>query len=281
MTVYSLGLTGWPLGHSLSPSLHRAALSAAGLQGDYHLYPVENIPGFKQGLRDLVERVRAGDLHGLNVTIPYKQQVLDLLDELTPAATAIGAANTIYKKAGKVIGDNTDAGGFIHDLANHHLEPLPGQPKTALILGAGGAARAITYALVVDGWQVTLSSRRLEQAAVVAGGLPKYAHLLEALPLEMALVKTDFHLVVNCTPAGMAPHLEESPWPAKVPFPPRAAIYDLVYNPRQTRLVQDARLAGLRAEAGLGMLVEQAALAFEIWTGCKADRSAMAGAVAE
>jgi shikimate dehydrogenase len=281
MTVYSLGLTGWPLGHSLSPRLHRAALASAGLQGDYRLYPVENLPGFKQGLSNLVDRVRGGDLHGLNVTIPYKQQVLDLCDELTPAARTIGAANTIYKQGGKVIGDNTDAGGFMHDLGNHHFVPPPDQAKTALVLGAGGAARAVVYALVVDGWSVTLSSRRLEQAAEVAACLPRYAHLLEALPLNMAIVKIDFRLVVNCTPVGMSPHPEESPWPVDLALPAHAFIYDLVYNPRLTRLVTDARLVGLRAETGLGMLVEQAALAFEIWTGCKADRAAMAGAVAE
>ena len=111
---YQLGLIGFPLGHSLSPKIHAAALKACGLQGTYSLFPIS--PDDKQGLHSLLARVRAGEIHGLNVTIPHKQNVIPLLDELTPTAKAIGAVNTIYLRDDKLIGDNTDAAGFLADL---------------------------------------------------------------------------------------------------------------------------------------------------------------------
>ena len=111
-----LGLTGWPLGHSLSPKLHSAALQALGLEGEYRLYLVPPLPEGQEQLKTLVKQVRAGEITGLNVTIPHKQAVLPLVDELTPAARAIGAVNTLYLWDGRLVGDNTDAPGFLADL---------------------------------------------------------------------------------------------------------------------------------------------------------------------
>jgi shikimate dehydrogenase len=261
--MIQFGLTGYPLGYSLSPRIHSAALAACGLQGIYSLFPIE--PDDKKGLDELLDKVRKGEIAGLNVTIPHKQNVITLIDELTQSAEAIGAVNTIYVRENKLIGDNTDAPGFLVDLKRFlATEPQGHQEKRALVLGAGGSARAVVFALRNDGWDVTLTARRTEQAEQIAARF-------EGVNVREWNIQT-FHtsnlqLIVNTTPAGMAPHIDRSPWPEDIPLPTRAAIYDLVYNPRETKLVRDACAQGLSATTGLGMLIEQAALSFDIWTG--------------
>ena len=274
-THYKLGLIGFPLGHSLSPRLHAAALRSTGLAGDYQLFPIHPFPEGQPELSALLRRLRQGELHGLNVTIPHKQNVIPLLDELTPAAAAIGAANTLFYRDGRLVGDNTDAAGFIADLARF-IPMTPGdRPKTALVLGAGGSARAVVYALAQAGWQVTIVARRIEQARQLAESLIGMASSLKTVSLEPTALAQPVSLVVNTTPVGMSPHPNASPWPAELPFPDQAFIYDLVYNPFETRLVQAAHTAGLQAANGLGMLVEQAILAFETWTAQRPARQAL------
>lgn len=275
LPTFKLGLIGYPLGHSLSPQIHAAALHACGLEGDYSLFP--NPPEDKQKLHDLLTRLRSGDLHGLNVTIPHKQTVIEFLDALTPTAQAIGAVNIIYLREGKLIGDNTDAPGFLSDL-NRSLSETQLKlvnRKSAIVLGAGGSARAVVYALLTDGWNVTISSRRPEQAQQLAASFPNYRPALsaaEGLPITNltnlpTFQLSNFQLIVNTTPLGMFPNTETSPLPENLSLPSNAFVYDLVYNPRETKLVRDARAQGLHATTGLGMLIEQAALAFQIWTG--------------
>ena len=274
-----LGLVGWPLGHSLSPRLHNAALAALNLPGEYRLYPVPPFPEGKAHLSELLDDLRQGALHGLNVTIPHKQNVLALLDELTPTAAAIGAANLIYLKDGRLTGDNTDAAGFLADLQHCGLAaPISGS-RAALVLGAGGSTRAIVYALVKAGWQVWIAARRVEQASALAASLQAAGTAIQTLPLQADTLTGPYDLIVNTTPVGMFPDVQSSPWPADLPFPPGAGVYDLVYNPDETVLVRLARAAGLRAANGLGMLVEQAAAAFETWTGRPAPLAAMWAAV--
>ena len=257
-----LGLVGHPLEQSLSPKIHSAALKACGLEGDYSLFPIS--PDSKQGLDDLLVRLRSGEIKGLNVTIPHKQNVIPFLDELTPTAQAIGAVNTIYFRNNKLIGDNTDADGFLLDLKRFigNRESKIANRKSALILGAGGSARAVVYALMNDGWNLAIAARRIEQAQELAS----YHIDVESIELTWEIRPYKFQLVVNTTPVGMTPNMNQSPWPDGLPFPHEALIYDLVYNPRETKLVKDACAAGLSATTGLGMLIEQAALAFEIWT---------------
>jgi shikimate dehydrogenase len=276
--TFNFGLTGFPLGHSLSPKIHAAALKAAGLDGEYKLYPVS--PDDPVALAALINRLRAGELHGLNVTIPHKQTVIPLLDDLTSSARSIGAVNTIFVKDGKLIGHNTDAPGFLGDLARLLEKSKIQNRKSAIVLGAGGAARAVVAALLSDGWQVTLAVRDadLEQAQILAAShsLPiAYLSLSELSTLDLSNIA----LVVNTTPLGMSPAIDTCAWPEALNFPPQAAVYDCVYNPRETLLVKRARAAGLKAETGLGMLLEQAALAFEIWTGATADLEATRKAV--
>jgi len=277
-----LGLIGHPLEHSLSPKIHKAALSSCGLEGDYSLFPI--CLDDQRGLKDLLTRVRSGEITGLNVTIPHKQNVISLLDELTPTAQAIGAVNTVSMRGGKLIGDNTDAPGFWADLQRFFTTETRrhGGIKSVLVLGAGGSARAVVYALVNDGWDVTVTARRSEQAQAFIAQFPTpnpRITSIEYCSTALYSLLSTLSLIVNATPLGMSPNVDASPWPTDLNFPPNAAVYDLVYNPRETRLVRDARAAGLPATTGLGMLIEQAALAFEIWTGCAPPRDILWNAV--
>jgi shikimate dehydrogenase len=273
-STFKLGLIGYPLSHSLSPQIHTAALQSCQLDGEYSLFPVH--PDDKQGLKDLFSRIRSGEIAGLNVTIPHKQNVIPFLDEMTPTATAIGAVNTIYLRNRGLIGDNTDAPGFLADLkrsidsAAFSFQPL------ALVLGAGGSARAVVYALLNDGWKVILAARRVEQANELA----KQFEQVDIVEFNFQdFQRWNLQLIVNTTPLGMTPNVHGSPWPENLSFPTGAAIYDLVYNPRETKLVRDARAQGLNATTGLGMLIEQAALSFEIWTNHNPSREIMRAAV--
>jgi shikimate dehydrogenase len=253
----------------------------------YQKFPIS--PGDRAAMGDLISRLRGGSLDGLNVTIPHKEAVIEFLDVLTATARAVGAVNTIFHREGGLWGDNTDVAGFLADLAA--LSPVVDRP--ALVLGAGGAARAVAYGLAGRGWEVLLAARRIEQATQVVQALVPMlqagheatatpAAQIRAIPLEPAALQEaapDCGLVVNATPVGMDPHPEATPWPSGVALPGRAVVYDLVYNPTETTLVRAARAAGLRARSGMGMLVEQAALAFERWTGRPANRKAMFAAL--
>lgn len=281
-THYSLGLIGYPLEHSLSPVMHKAALRTTGLTGSYSLFLIPPLPEGKPLLLKLFERFRHGELQGLNVTIPHKEIVLPLLDDLTPTARSIGAVNALYRDSGYLVGDNTDARGFQTDLATL---PLTGEKK-AIVLGAGGAARAVVYVLLQEGWQVHVASRRADQAARLADTLSDHAtngagcataSLLDAISLRERLSKCS--LIVNATPAGMSPHICDSPWPTNLPFPKDACLYDLIYNPAETSFMRFARASGLPSRNGLGMLVEQAALSFELWTGQTVSRDAILSAI--
>jgi shikimate dehydrogenase len=286
ITNYQLGLIGYPLSHSLSPKIHTAALKSFNLEGNYSLFPIH--PDDKQSLKDLINKVRTGEIQGLNVTIPHKQNVIELIDELTPTAKAIGAVNTIYLQDKKLIGDNTDAQGFLIDLNQFLIEspsPFLGEglgvrENSAIILGAGGSARAVVYALLNDGWKVTISARRIEQAQQLANSFPNYQLQITNYDNLQSLI-SNLSLIVNTTPLGMTPNINESPLPENLSLPPNVFIYDLVYNPRETKLVKDAKQNGNQATTGLGMLIEQAALAFEIWTGKNPSREILYNSVVE
>ena len=268
--MIKLGLIGYPVSHSLSPKIQNAALKACGLEGEYSLFPIA--PDDMQALKDLLDRLRSGEITGLNVTIPHKQNVIQFMDVLTPTAQAIGAVNIIYMRAGKLIGDNTDAAGFLKDLNQFLAESQSevANPKSAIVLGAGGSARAVVYALGNDGWEVTIAARRTDQAQELASHFED----VDAMELNFQTFQlSNFELVVNTTPVGMTPNIETSPLPENITLSPHTIIYDLVYNPRETKLVKNARAQGLNATTGLGMLIEQAALGFEKWTGHNPPRN--------
>ena len=277
--VYRLGLIGWPLEHSLSPHIHAAALQAAGLKGTYQLFPILPLPEGAGGLQRVFDRLRRQEVHGVNVTIPHKWTVLDSLDGLTEAAAAIGAVNLIYRDGERLLGDNSDAPALYLDIGNRF--GWGAQSGVALVLGAGGAARAAAYVLLTQGWQVYVAARKVEQAQQLLTDLTHHVEGVRNNPLALSLNTPSLEqvkscdLLVNATPVGMPPLADVSPWPASLSLPVGACVYDMVYNPAETLLIKTARVAGQQATNGLGMLVEQAALSFERWTGRAASRQAM------
>jgi len=278
---YLFGLLGYPLEHSFSPLIHAAALKVHNLNGNYQLFSLKE----EQDIPVLINRLREGTLQGLNVTIPYKRFVVELMDELTTTARSIGALNTISFQHSQVIGENTDSAGFLADLDRLGWFKEGDQQRCALILGAGGSARAVAYALIKQGWQLTIAARKIEQAEKITRSLNELnsGPGIQPVVLDHGGLTSIQHspdLIINATPVGMSPHENECPWPPGIPFPIRAAVYDLVYNPAETVLTSTARAAGLRAANGIGMLVEQAALSFEIWTGLPAPRVEMHSSLA-
>jgi shikimate dehydrogenase len=157
-------------------------------------------------------------------------------------------------------------------------EGLGVRGKSAIVLGAGGSARAVTYALVKGGWRLTIAARRMEQAHQLESSFPN--HKISIMDYSDIPLST-FHLLVNTTPAGMTPNTNQSPLPENIALPKDIMIYDLVYNPRETTLVKNAHAKGLSATTGLGMLIEQAALAFELWTGHNPPRNILYDSVVE
>ena len=263
-----VGLIGWPVSHSVSPAMHNAAFAAAGLNWCYVPLPVPVEPAARVG--EAVRGLRALGLAGANVTVPHKQAVIPHLDRLTPAAQAIGAVNTIRVEVdGSLLGDNTDARGFVADLRGHGVEPVH---RRALVLGAGGSARAVVYGLAEAGCaSIAILNRTAAKAAALAAGMqahfphcPLTAH---RLPDDVAAVAAEADLIVNCTSLGMTPRVEGLPWDDAIAFRPGQVVYDLVYNPPRTRLLQVAARDGAQAIGGLGMLIWQGAIAWELWTG--------------
>ncbi|HSN76046.1 MAG TPA: shikimate dehydrogenase [Anaerolineae bacterium] len=312
--TYRTGLLGWPLGHSVSPAMHNAAFQELGLDGRYDALPTPS-----ERLATTVAGLAAAGYRGVNVTIPHKQAVMPLLDELSPAVQAIGAVNTIIvgpvngihrlnaqrplrawetddvpapegashfspaspapegalcSQPGISIpgtatlrGDNTDWLGFLHPLDARGVD-LAG--KTALLLGAGGSARAVVYALLRRGLaHLSIWARNPARAAELAQHAESLApsltiHQLTNSPFPISHPPD---LIINTTPLGMWPHIDVSPWPADLPMPSGALVYDLVYRPERTRFLQQAEAAGCATQGGLEMLVVQGAAAFELWTG--------------
>lgn len=263
-SVQRVGLMGWPVEHSVSPPMHNAAFDALGLGWDYGLLPTP--PG---EVESVLSGLKAPGFHGANVTVPHKQAVMPYLDRITSAASAIGAVNTIVSQGQQLLGHNTDGDGFLAALREAGFQP---SGKRALLLGAGGAARAVVYALAGAGCAVTIYNRTLARAQKLGLEMDSLdlPAPVSATPGGATLADLDlapFDLLVHATAVGMQPHIDACPWPEALALPAHWAIYDLVYNPQETRLLSRARAAGATAIGGLGMLVHQGALAFELWTG--------------
>lgn len=267
---YRVGVIGWPVAHSISPQMHTAALQAAGLT-DWSYERIAIPPDIVgHSLRTLRDE---GGFLGLNVTVPHKQAVLPHVraDEV---ALALGAANTIDFRDNSAT--NTDHTGLIDDLRAHGV-PLAG--ARALVLGAGGSARAAVVGLTRAGAEVSVVNRTPARAVRMLADLQQAAGIanVRLLTLEQA-AREQPELLLNCTSLGMWPNEETCPWPEGLAFPPAATAYDLVYRPRRTRFMALAEAHGGRAIGGLGMLVRQGAASFKIWTGQPADIAVMTAA---
>ena len=265
MSQLTVGLIGWPVEHSRSPAMHNAAFAALGLDWHYILLPTP-----PDQVEAVVARIRSGELQGANVTIPHKQAMMSYLDEIDPAARAVGAVNTIVKQADRLIGFNTDTLGFKRSLIETGVD-VKDQP--CAVLGAGGSARAVVYVLHELGARITGYVRDVEKAGAVHADCRSLNMLPEIDPATK--------LIVNTTPVGLSPNVCASPWPDDVPLPKGALIFDLLNNPARTKLMQQAERAGLRAVNGWDMLVYQGAAAFEKWTGIEPPVDVMKHALVE
>ena len=265
------GIFGYPLAHSLSPAFQQAAFNHYGLDARYLAW--ETPP---DALAAEVAKLRGGDFIGANVTIPHKQAVMALLDEVDPLAEAIGAVNTIAKRGGRLVGYNTDAHGFMRALKEDAAFEPSG--RRALLLGAGGAARAAAFALFHEGIaSLVIANRTLERADALAAALS--ADIVSAISADDAALNDaalNADLIVNSTSVGMRHGGAEGQTPLAGGLIPHDAVaLDMVYNPQHTPLLAAARSAGARAVGGMPMLIYQGAAAFEMWTGRVAPVEAM------
>ncbi|MBM3943354.1 MAG: shikimate dehydrogenase [SAR202 cluster bacterium] len=274
-----LGIIGYPIGHSISPAFQQAALDHCGIDATYTAWavPPEQVGQFVQDLR-------RPEALGINVTVPHKEAVIPFLDQVDDGATEAGAVNTIVRRGDMLTGHNTDGYGFLRAL--QEAGGLDPRGKRALVLGAGGSARGVVLALARAGLaRLTIANRTVQRAEALAAlgqkrGVTSGAIGLEAGGLTRAAAQAD--LIVNCTTVGMdhGPAQGESPlsWQQ---IPGSALVYDLVYNPPDTPLLQQARQAGARTLGGLHMLVYQGAASFEMWTGQAAPVAVMLAAATQ
>ena len=262
---------GDPIDHSLSPTIHNAAFRELGMDCSYIAY---RVPAGE--LADGIESIRRVGIAGINVTVPHKVAVMGLLDSADDDCRKIGAANTVsFGKGGRAVGHNTDMGGFLDPIWKRNLTVVGSK---ALVVGAGGAARAIVAALAGEGAvEITIANRTAkkgEELAEFAGGLGAYA---SAVPLgEAGAAARGCKFIVNAATTGMGG--EPSPIPEES-IPADSVVYDIVYRPMSTDLVSKARRRGAEVVYGYEMLVWQACRSFEIWHGAKAPYEAMRGAV--
>ncbi|WP_233218605.1 shikimate dehydrogenase [Deinococcus arcticus] len=262
-----------PAAHSLSPRMHAAAFHAAGLNGTYG---ARRVPASDLGAA--LAALRAPGVLGANLSLPHKETALALLDTLSPAARAIGAVNTVVHRNGELLGDNTDAPGLMAALDDAGFDWTPG--AQAVVLGAGGAARAAVYAALRLGEaRVWVVNRTPARAQALTRAFPAPDRPVVAAPAA-DVPWPEISLVINASSAGLdAP--DQTPLDAAclAGLPPGALVYDMVYRPLDTRLLREARALGLRAENGLGMLAHQARLAFGLWTGVTVPVEVFLGAL--
>jgi shikimate dehydrogenase len=271
-----VGIIGHPITHTLSPVMHNAAFDAVGL--DYCYLPFDVHP---RDIGKALAGLGALGCKGLNVTIPHKQAVLPFLHHLSREARLIGAVNTIEFRGSRLIGHNTDGQGFTMAFRREYGVPLKG--KRVLLLGAGGAARAVAVQLLVEGvHRLTLTNRTDKKARRLIQDLRKHFphRKLEVFPLDkrrLAPVVRDVQIIINATSVGMKP-IGRSPLPAGL-LRPNLIVCDLVYHPPVTALLNEAREAGAKTFNGIGMLLWQGALAFKIWVRKKPPVEAMGRAL--
>ena len=265
-TTQNLGVMGWPIVHSLSPVLQNAAIEKAGCDYVYTALPVK-----PEDLHQAVEGLKALQFRGWNVTIPHKTAIMSLLDEIDEDARIIGAVNTVVNDGGHLTGFNTDVTGFIQALLDEGFEP---QGKTAVLFGAGGAARAVIWGLFKAGVRaVYLGVRSPEKVRPLVDTFRKYGTITVCHWESDGFARQlgDADLLVNTTPLGMTPHVDAMP-PVDWGIVKKGAfVYDIIYTPAETRLLREAAANGHPTLNGEGMLAGQGAAALEKWIGRKPD----------
>ena len=254
------GILGRPVTHSLSPAMHNAAFQELGINAVYVPFPVTD-------LRQAVAGIRGLAVGGASVTIPFKEEIIPLMDEVDPQAACMGAVNTVVNRDGRLIGYNTDWLGAIAALKTQTGITV----EHFLILGAGGAARAIAFGILENRGRVSISDLDAPRAETLAREMA-----LEAIPLN-ALDRCPASILINATPVGMAPDLEGLPIEPEL-LKCYSLVMDIVYRPLLTRLLREAQMHGARTIDGLQMLIHQATAQFELWTGKTAPLETMSRA---
>ncbi len=264
------GVIGDPIEHTLSPIMHNAAFEALKIDYVFLAFKVKSaeVENAMRGMRGL-------GIHGLNVTMPHKNAVIKYLDEVDPAGKTIASANTILNKDGRLLGFNTDGIGALNALEQNGVEP---KGKKVLLLGAGGAAKAIAYTLSQEADELVILNRTPKQATELADLLKqKFNKKIKAGELSPSAVEdnlADSDVLINATSVGMKPNANQThvqpEW-----LKPDLAVMDIVYDPIETKLAKDAKAAGAKVVSGVEMLIYQGAVSFEIWTACKAPVEVM------
>ncbi len=260
------GIIGDPIEHTMSPAIHNAAFQAMGLDYVYVAFGVKG-----EGLRQAIEGMRALGMRGMSITIPHKVAALPLMDKLDPLAEKIGAVNTVVNDNGILTGYNTDATGFLQAMLEKGVDPAG---KNVTIVGAGGASRAVSFILADRGANPVILNRieeidwAIDLAARISESFGKDVEALELTSDNLAGVLEKTEILVNATSVGMSPNVDNTPVPADL-LRADLTVYDIVYNPVKTRLLQNAEAAGATIISGVDMLVWQGVVAFEKWTGQK------------
>lgn len=259
------GIIGDPLEHSLSPLMHNAAFRKLGLDYIYVPFRVK-----KEDLSKAINSLRTSSVRGFNVTIPHKVAIIPFLDKLDSMADKVGAVNTVVNNDGVLVGYNTDASGFLKALQKKGVKA---KRKNVVVLGAGGAARAICFILAEEGANLILMNRTMDKAREQAIKISQiFQREINALPLNRENLKKTLEkadILVNTTSVGMSPNVNETLVDSCL-IKPSLVVFDIVYNPIKTKLLKEAEKAGAQTISGVEMLVWQGALAFEKWTGVEA-----------
>ncbi|GAV22973.1 shikimate dehydrogenase [Carboxydothermus pertinax] len=254
------GIIGYPLKHTLSPQMHNEAFKTLNLNYLYLPLEVE-----EDKLKDALYGIKAFNFRGINVTIPYKEKVLPFLDEVALEAKIIGAVNTIVNDRGKLVGYNTDAPGFLLSLKEFGVEV---KGKRVLLLGAGGAARAVAYALLTAGAELVIANRTIKKAQKLLEEFRAVGKVSNILELGEGLLSLKpYHMAVNTLPLGMPPYENQMPPVDFTGITSDFVAYDLIYNPAETKFLKASKEKGARIINGFSMLLWQGVLAFEKWTG--------------
>ena len=264
------GVIGYPIGHTLSPTIQNAAFNHLKLDFVFLAFHVK-----APELENAVQGMRGLSIHGLNVTMPHKNTIISYLDEVDSAVQFLGSANTILNKGGKLSGFNTDGVGALNALRENIVEL---SEKKVLLLGAGGAAKAIAFSFAQEAGSLCILNRGPEKAAVLADALNHiFCKEIVGGALSPSAVQKklqDAEILVNATSVGMHPHVDQSlvepQW-----LKPNMTVMDIVYNPVETKLAKDAKAAGAKVISGVEMLIYQGAASFKIWTGKSAPIEVM------
>jgi len=266
------GVIGDPVRHSRSPLMMNHAFRETGINGIYAAFHIK-----PEQLGDFAAGVRAMGIRGVNVTIPHKLDIMRYLDEIDAGAQAIGAVNTIVNDNGRLIGYNTDGIGYVRSLKEEAEPELAG--KRIIVIGAGGAARGIVYALAGEKpASITIVNRTASKAEELAAAFSSMGQLAGESTDRLQELCQEADIVINTTSIGMYPHTDETPANANW-LKPGAVACDLIYNPLKTKFLLEAEQRGCRIHGGLGMFIYQGAYAFEYWTGQPAPAGAMREAV--